>query len=253
MDFRTQESYFESLEVRYNQIQSTHGVEIGLHNAFASLSLVSKSLPSPISNKIRPSTSDELSMILIAMRKIREAIVASNRHDGFAVKAYIWMIRATILLGHMESYLPALLHLLYKIHPIKPLAGPEYHEILGFYVLDLACRQDDLAAAWGIKSRYGLADVRIEPVLKAIIHGNWCRFWSLHDLVNAHQKALMECAGNRMRMHTLKCFGKTYISVERIFIEKSVQRPWEELREEDNLLWHSDRNIVIIRRINRKC
>jgi len=60
----------------------------------------------------------DLSMLMMAMRKLREVIVASKRVDDFSIQVYIFCIRLSILSKHVESYHPAILHLLRIMHAI---------------------------------------------------------------------------------------------------------------------------------------
>ena len=190
-------------------------------------------------------------MILMAMRKLREAIVASARKDTFALRAYAFIIRATILISHMESYHPALLHLLRNIHPVTPLNASEHHEFVGFYILDLSCRQDDLATAYKVVCCYNYKNVRVGAVLKALVHGNWYAFWKVKSLMSGYQQRLLEYGEEGMRQRALDCFGKSYLSVDRIFLERSTQRRWEEL-EKSNMKWQLEADVVTIRQIKKK-
>lgn len=191
-------------------------------------------------------------MILMAMRKLREAIVASTRNDTFALRVYAFMIRATILMKHMESYHPALLHLLRNIHPITPLTASEHHEFLGFYILDLSCRQNDLAAAYKLRCRYNYKNVRVGAVLKALVHGNWCAFWKIKPLMSGHQQRLLEYGEKWMRQRALDCLGKSYLTVDKGFLERSARRRWEELEENNYTNWQLEADVVTIRKIKRK-
>ncbi len=267
LDLKTQETYFSKILERYNQVKSTNRLDNNsLDDAFASLSIDRQSSensktskfmangPNSSNGRNRPSSpiSNEMSIVLMAMRKLREAIVASARKDTFALKVYIFIIRSTIFTGHMESYHPALLHLLYTIHPVVPLAESEYHEFLGYYILDLACRQNDLAAAYHVKCRYLYKDARIEAILRALVHGNWCIFWMLEGLVETHQRRLMQWSGEGMRAHTLNCLGKSYLSVDKEYLEHAARRSWEDLRKEHDLAWQLDEEVITIRKISRK-
>lgn len=188
----------------------------------------------------------------MAMRKIREAIVASARKDTFALQAYAFIIRATILMRHMESYHPALLHLLRNIHPVTPLTAYEHHEFVGLYILDLSCRQNDLATAYKVGCRYSYKNARVGAVLRALVHGNWYAFWKVKKLMSGHQQRLLEYREEWMRRRALDCLGKSYLSVERAFVERSAQRRWEELREKSNVDWQLEADVVTIRQIKRK-
>ena len=194
----------------------------------------------------------ELSMILMAMRKLREAIVASTRKDAFALRAYTFIIRATILMKHMESYHPALLHLLRNIHPVTPLSASEHHDFVGFYILDLSCRQNDLATAYKVGCLYNYKNIRVGAVLKALVHGNWYAFWKVKTLMSVHQQRLLEYGEEWMRQRALDCLGKSYLSVDREFMERSARRQWKELKEKNLVDWQLEADVVTIRRIKRK-
>ena len=255
LDFRTQEDYYSKLVQRYEDFWAGSGKS--LNNALASLSLDEATLDgySHVTSNVSSesnSGSKELSTILMAMRKIREAIVSSARKDTFAMQAYVFIIRATILAKHMESYHPALLHLLHTIHPVTPLTSVEYSEFVGYYILDLACRQNDLAAAYYVKSRYKYKDGQVEAVVKALVHGDWCTFWNKESLVTSHQKRLMEWTQDEMRSRALGCLGKGYLSVDKNYLEKAIHWRWEQLVEERNTGWQLEGDVVIIRRIRGK-
>ena len=191
-------------------------------------------------------------MVLMAMRKVREAIVASARKDNFALRAYALIIRATILMRHMESYHPALLHLLRVLHPATPLTASEHHEFVGLYILDLSCRQNDLAAAYKVGCRYKYKNVKVRTVLKALVHGNWYAFWRVKTLMSDHEQRLLEYSEERMRWRALNCLAKSYLSVDRGFLERSAQRRWEELKERSIMDCQLQADIVIIRKTKGK-
>ena len=196
--------------------------------------------------------SRELSTIIMAMRKIREAIVATGRKDKFAARVYIFIIRATILERHVESYQPALLHLLQKIHPVAPLTADELNEFIGYYVLDLACRQGDMAAAYQIKFIYMLDEKVIDLILKALIHGRWSTFWRIEESMTLHQKRLVGLAVPGVRQHALRCIGKSYLSLDKDTLEVATQRQWRKLKQEDQVEWTLDGEVVIIRKLQKK-
>jgi hypothetical protein len=206
----------------------------------------SRAYPGPSNNP------RELSIILMAMRKLREAIVASARKDLFAVRAYIFIIRATILEEHMESYHPALLHLLYRIHAVTALSDSEYSEFVGYYILDLACRQDDLSAAYEASIRFHYMDVKVNAVLRALVHGDWCAFWRIKDLMTTYQKGLLEWAEEGMRKRALDCLGKSYLTVDKEYLERVVRRSWEELVRSNSTQWQLNGNVITIKNIKRR-
>lgn len=194
----------------------------------------------------------ELSVILLAMRKIREAVVASSRTDLFALRAYIFIIRAAISTNQVESYHPALSHLLYKLHPCSSLSAPEEHEFVGYYILDLSCRQSDLARAFEVRNAYRYRDATVEMVLRALVHGNWLIFWKIEQLADIYQKRLIEYGEDKVRKNALRCLGRSYLSVEKAYVERVAGRDWEKLREQECSGWDLEGETITIRRMKRK-
>lgn len=238
---------------RYTQYCACLSQDDSLIEAFAAISLEKEDVNA---NKISSMTATqpfrELSIIMMAMRKVREAIVASSRTDAFAMKAYLFIIRAAILTRHMESYHPAILHLFTKIHPTSPLSMLEHHEFVGYNILDLACRQNDLAQAYNVRNRTGYRDARVEMILQAIVHGNWCKFWNAHRSADEYQKRLMEWHRDDVRKHVLKCFGRSYLVVDKSYVETAAASSWEHLQNENCLGWELNGEAVTIRRIKVK-
>lgn len=225
---------------------STGGGE-GLEKAFAGLNISSTDnatasgvatttpssdgrpgLPRFISTTERPK---DMPNILLAMRKLREGILGSRRRDQFAQRAYMFIIHACVLTKHWESYQPALLYLLYSIHPRTPLTAPELQEFTGYYILDLACRQYELGDAFSVKLAFRNRDRKVLGILKALVHDDWVRFWRTRRAVDGYQRAIMEFAVENMRMHALKCVGKSYMNADKAFIERAGDARWAELVE----------------------
>ncbi|CAI6339977.1 unnamed protein product [Periconia digitata] len=249
-DFRTQEFYFHKILERYMRLCAINEKQLG--TLFASISqalnhdfLASLHLPTPPTSAATlndprtptaPFTSPpltELSTVLAALRKLREAITASGRKDAFARRAYFFGAHAGILCKDWESYLPALTSLLTVIHrPEAPLSAPDLKEYVGLLILDQACRQGNLALAHETRVKFAYRDRRVEGVLKALVADNWVAFWKLKRAVDGYQRSVMEFAEKEVRLHALKCLGRGYMSVDRRFVEKCADREWAELVKE---------------------
>jgi len=229
-----------------------------LDKQFASLSLNTPSAtptPPPTSHSISappPSRgynpTNELTTIVSALRKLREAITATKRRDHFAQRAYIFNVHAAILCRDWESYAPALNALLHTIQPRTPLPPSELREYVGYLILDQACRQGDLAAAYATKLKYNYKDRRVELVVNAIVNDNWVVFWKMKKAVDGYQRRIMEYAEKNMRLHALKCLGRTYMSAERQYVERCADQKWPQLVA-DGVGWElGEDDKVIIRR-----
>ena len=237
---------------------STGGGE-GLEKAFAELSIRETtllnarktseesrpSLPHRASSTERP---NDMPNILLAMRKIREGILGSRRRDHFAQRAYMFIIHATILTKHWESYQPALLYLLYEIHPRTPLSIPELQEFVGYRILDLACRQYELVDAFAVRVEFNHRDRKVTNVLRSIVNDNWVLFWRTRRAVDGYQRAIMEFAIERTRLHALKCIGRSYMTADKAFVERAGDSSWDELVK-GGVGWHlQDNGSVVIRK-----
>lgn len=256
-----QEAYYGKIVEQYAQLWTPIGRRDLNDRALVSLALSNTNTSNPVPfvpasfNEVQFVQgflkANELSNVMLAMRKIREAIVASSRLDTFARRAYIFIIRAMILTKNIESYHPALTYLLHKLHPCSPMTASEEHEFVGYYILDLACRQGDLAAAYSIRNKYRYKDPRITKLLHALVHNNWCIFWEIQRLVDGYQKRLVELGDKRVTRKVVNCLNMSYLSVEKAYVEKVTGRNWEQLKKQANVVWELNEDMVIIKRAKR--
>ncbi|KAL8793015.1 MAG: hypothetical protein Q9195_004419 [Heterodermia aff. obscurata] len=260
LDFKTQEKYYGNIQERYAQLNSLSDGAEGIHTAFASLALDEHEKTEPDDHSVRTKQrypqclehSKELSIILEAMRKVREGIVASHRVDDFALQVYMFVIRTTILLKHMPSYHPALLYLLHSLHPVNPLATLERDEIIGYYILDLACRQNDLAFAYEVRHQYKHRSRVVGLTLRALVHGEWLMFWKLKASMNVYQQRLMDSADGRIQIIALKALGKSYLKIQLTYLECALKCSWDELTEQDKVGWTLQGQTIVKRRSQNK-
>lgn len=199
-----------------------------------------------------PDNTKPLSNIMMALRKLREGIYATERADDFAIQAYIFNIRLAVLVHHPESYQPAILHLLRFIAIKHPMTSLEIEECAGYLILDAACRRRQLGEAHAIRRDFKVKDKNIFMALHALAHDNWVLFRMIKRHVDQHKKRLLDYAEDDMRLHTLKCFGRTYLNVDLEYLEKVTGRTWDELKEKDGVGWELDGERVTIRRVGAK-
>lgn len=209
-----------------------------------------------------PTDTKALTEVLSALRKLREGIVASKRSDDFAVQAYLFCIRLSVLVKHPESYHPAILHLLQRMTTTTTntttnstvLTTVEHAEVASYLVLDAACRRADLAEAHALRRRHGVRDAKVDSVLRALAHDDWAAFARLRSRVDGHRARLLEWAEPALRRHLLKCFARAYLSVDRGFLERCAGAPWEVLTAEEGVGWELEEGggKVVIRRVRAK-
>jgi len=194
------------------------------------------------------SSHKDLSILIMAMRKLREGIVASKRVDDFSIQVYIFCIRLSILLKHTESYHPAILHLLRRMHTVQPLASTELQEFVGYLVLDLACRQNNLTQAYSVKHSYGLHDPKVDATLRALAHDNYYLFWRVARSVDGYKAKLIEFAEDGIKTQTLKCLGRSYMSIDLASLENLTNSSWSILTKKFSVGWFLEGDKVIVRK-----
>lgn len=275
LDHKNQERYYTKIVERYLSFCSDAGDRDSLLRQFASLSIAKERASSSGTDASLPSTTTastastatastgssssspafpqpntrDLSVVLMALRKLREGIIASKRVDDFATQAYLFNVRTAVLVKHSESYHPAILHLLRTIHPKNPLTSVELREVTGYLVLDAACRRGDLAEAFALRNRYHLRDPKVDSILRALVRDDFIAFGRIRGSVDGHKAKFLEFSEDAMRRHTLKAFGRAFLSVDADFLERATGSSFRELVEKDGVGWHSDGTRVVIRSI----
>lgn len=268
LDHKTQEDYFGKVVERYLGFCAQHAKD--LDSAWASLPTspstdVAQNPPSssmaPV-NQRAPPASSELSKILLSLRKLREALLASasTTSVSFSQRVHIFSIRLSILAQHPPSYFPSLRYLLENLHSSShPLTESEINEFTSYLILDYACRQDDMAAAFDLRARskHGLKSHTVDRALTALMHDNWIMFWKVRNGVDSYMRAVMNPAVDRVRRHALKAVGSAYLDVDIRWILDGCTGDrgnwtWEQLVQTEKLGWIKEGDKIIIKRPKRK-
>jgi hypothetical protein len=229
------------------------GIEDGNNSqSTASANATSTLRPTVTAVQVPSSDTKDLSVVMMALRKLREGIVASKRVDEFAIQAYLFCIRLSILVKHHESYYPAILHVLRVIHPVQSLTSIELNEVVAYLVLDAACRRKDLDEAYILRRRYQLRDSKVDIILDSLAHDNYFSFRRMKRSVDGHKSKLMEYAEDELRRHTLKCFARAYFTVDLEYLESCTGSDWAELKANDDVGWDIEDKKVVIRTVKRR-
>ena len=206
-----------------------------------------------------PSPSSELTIILLALRKLREALLATSAtavSPLFSQRVHVFSIRLAILALDWESYFPSLLHLLSASNtPQDQLPSNEVTEMTTYLLLDMACRQGEYAYAYallaGSKSRHDFQNRNVNDVLDAVVTRNWIKFWRVRRRVDGYERALMQWAVADMRRDALKAIGRTYMTCDLNWVlhcASGGEMSWEELVKKENVGWIRDGDKVIVRK-----
>ncbi|KAK0666478.1 hypothetical protein QBC41DRAFT_366845 [Cercophora samala] len=198
--------------------------------------------------------SGSLPSILSALRKLREALVATQRRDPFTIQVYLFAIRLGILARSFESYYPALLYLLRSVHPFSNLTSVELAECVSYLVLDTACRRQDLAGAFKLRKEYRLNDKKVDGVLRALVGDNYVLWRRVKRGVDGYRVKLMEFADGEVKRRTLMAMGRAYLSLPKEFLEGQMEESWEGLRSRYGVGWElggEKGEKVVIRKVGR--
>ncbi|KIW28990.1 uncharacterized protein PV07_04841 [Cladophialophora immunda] len=290
LDLKTQESYYHKIVARYMQFCARHSKD--LDSAFASLNLdegqppaldssrkpTGKSTnpqPAPAqtpsqqdfmapnntqaTNAALPLPASELSIILLALRKLREGLLASSTSAPspvFSQRVHVFNIRVAVLALHPEGYHPSLLHLLSVLHtPEYPLPRSELVEMTAYLILDTAIRQRDLYQAYALRYnsriRFGFKSRDVDGVLKSLVMGDWVTFWRVRQKVDGYVRAILHWHLETQRKMVLKAIGRAYYACDVNWILQSAtggQLSWNELVNVEDVGWMREGDKVVIRK-----
>ncbi|KIW12196.1 hypothetical protein PV08_09472 [Exophiala spinifera] len=290
LDTKAQESFYNKIVARYMQFCTNHSKD--LDNAFASLSLEdNKSAlsgearqPSPGHSHRRvvsarpeseappgtqevnpptPSPSGELSTILLALRKLREGLLATSTSAPspvFSQRVHVFNIRTAILAFHPPGYYPSLLHLLFVLHtPTYPLPKSELIEMTTYLILDTAIRQNDLGQAFALRYnsrvKFGFKSRVVDSILRAVVMGDWITFWRVRQKVDGYVRAILHWHIEAQRKLALKAIGRTYLACDIKYILQSTgggEVSWEDLVQMEDVGWERDGDKAVIRKPKAK-
>ncbi|GAO47668.1 hypothetical protein SAICODRAFT_28060 [Saitoella complicata NRRL Y-17804] len=177
--------------------------------------------------------------ILADLRKLREGILASHRHDAFALTIYEANVRLAVLAGKAEHCLPALRGLVFGLG--REGRG-EFEEM---YLLHLVCSfefQEFYSTTAQLKLRKTLAN----HLAHALIHSNYISYWRLYTAANPYQRAIMRRAEPRMRERCLDVVGKVYYTVDVQDLGRWTNEAWR------GKGWREEGGKAVVREVRRK-
>ncbi|KLU88877.1 hypothetical protein MAPG_07858 [Magnaporthiopsis poae ATCC 64411] len=305
LDFKTQNQYYTEIVKRYLAFCSDAGGRDSLLAQFAALSVEPSatsgaaaaaatgsssssggssiySLPQPTTATIAAATADsstggakskDLTVIMMALRKLREAIVASKRADDFAVQTYLFCIRLAVLVKQPESYHSAIQHLLRRINnrpqqqqqsqqqqeqllsPTSPDSQHQHHGHNHSRHQQQQQKSRRLGRTSVVLSHAGHWRGSQDPITmrRELKRDNSTVVPPSGNKFFGHKARLMEFAEPSMRRHALLCLGRSYLSVDCSFLERCAGgRAWADLQKHDAVGWERDGQRVVIRRIKAK-
>ena len=70
-------------------------------------------------------------------------------------------------------------------------------------------------------------------------------------VVDGYQRRMLGWAEEGIRKHALKCVGRSYLRVDKGYVEKCAGRGWEDLVK-DGVGWERDGEWVVVRKVRGK-
>ncbi|KAL1958275.1 hypothetical protein VTO42DRAFT_4783 [Malbranchea cinnamomea] len=289
LDVKAQEAYYDTIVARYTRFCTTRPSE-GAFRLLPRISPNASTSNPPIAPAPNPpadspatqkpahrvlknpknstphvkSAEQELTTILLALRKLREAILATKDRTpvSFAQRVHILCIRVGILSEHPPTFYPPLKRLLTELDTeANPLSHATLQEFTSYMILDTACRREDFGEAYLLRekarARFCYRSHLVDDILSSIINENWVLFWEARKAADAYTKVFVDWAAPWIRRRTLKSIAASYITVDLRFIIKCCTgeedgMTWEELVELEGLGWRLEGDKVIIKKIKPK-
>ena len=198
-------------------------------------------------------SSSEMAIILLALRKLREALLASGAMETmteFCQRVYVFNVRVAVLAFHPSSYHPSLMYLLSSLHTTRhPLPTSELAEMTTYSILDLACRQEDLASAFALRARscerFGYANTNLDRILASLVTNNWLLFWKVRRKVDGYVRAILYWKIPTVRKTALKMIARSYMTCDLDWIMLCAtghEMTWMELVKSENVGWIRENN-----------
>ena len=220
--------------------------------------------PSGATPPSSPAPEAELPKILLALRKLREGLLATSHQPTFSPvfsqRVHIFGIQVGILARYPPTYYHSLLYLLFTLHkPKHPLAQPELAEMTTYLILDMACRQNNVAGAYALRARsrrqFKYESRVVDSVLAALVRDNWVEFWRARRTIDGYMRAVVDWAIDGVRRQSLKCLGRAYLGCDVDWVLESAtggSMLWEELVRKESVGWIREGDRVTIRKIKAK-
>lgn len=216
-------------------------------------------LSSNTNERVTSKSAEELSMILTALRKLREGILATSSTAAspmFSQRVHIFNIRLAILALHPESYHASLRYLLSKLHSRDhPLPQSELREMTSYLILDTALRLGDLNEAYRMRVRaraaFNFVNRDVDQILRAVVSNDWPLFWRMRSKVDGYMRGIMYYQLEAIRKTTLKVIARSYLKCDIKWIVRSAtgdEMDWDELVVQEDIGWLRDGDIAIVRK-----
>lgn len=136
--------------------------------------------------------------------------------DEFAKSVFLFSIRVSTRVGHYQTYIPSITHLLKKP---EVLNKEELNEVTNFYCLHLSHFNNDDQLALEALMRYGKGDLRLRQVLESWRTQDYKRWFDLyHSEKEYSKKKLMSFGEKKMILYAINCIENSYRQLPKSYV-----------------------------------
>lgn len=217
--------------------------------------LINKSGILPLSlntSDLEPSTIDST---LTNLRKLREALL-HEKTDQFSKKVFLFSIRVAVNIGHYQTYVPSIMHLLHPNNSLL-LSDLEKQEISTLLVLHIAHFNHENSKALHLYFKYiNKAEIKTLQILKSWINGDYYDWILFYNSETDNGKAsIMKFGLDHMVSHMVKSITKSYFTFNLQDFEAHYLpngSSYTELCEKYKTNWKLDHSSIVVRERNAR-
>lgn len=191
--------------------------------------------------------------ILTSLRKLREALLY-KQPDEFSKKVFLFSVRVSSSVGHYQTYVPTINHLLSHASLLSP---SEHRELATLLVLHVShCnKQNAKALELFFEHLDTVKDARILATLRSFITGDYYTWLDIYNSETGHSIfAIMTFGLLHMMSHMVKCVSALYFSVSEAeirakFLPRGIDI--ETFQKRYSSGWRVDEGMVVVRERRR--
>ncbi|KAG7801156.1 hypothetical protein KL944_003563 [Ogataea haglerorum] len=246
-----------------DQIRGSKNAEFGLISRGEDLRLqqsesARKDLLTKIQSNIRSNAKAD--SVLMDFRKLRESLL-SQPHTEFAKDVFVSSIRYSASIGHHQSYVPSIVHLMEAEKKSQLMSSTEKEQVLLILALhkahyngefesvfELLLQNFDISLDFG-KPASCVPEAAFFATYALMIKDFylWTRQYSYLSK-NACYKSVMDLRLKAFRQTEVDTLRRSYFMLRKEVLLGFLNTSWEELCKEHSVEWTLDNDTVTIRR-----
>lgn len=191
----------------------------------------------------RPDSSKAtIESILMSLRKLREATLAAP--DMFSKYIYLLSVKAALIAGQYQTYLPALRHLM-ALEDKKLLSKHETQLVYDIYVIHMANQRERQE----VSSHIHLASPTAQAAALAFLTGNYFRWINTFKSEKNPWRYLVMAQGHQSVVkQALEAISKSYMTMKVSSLEALTASSWPDLLNYGCTFTRENDTIIIRRR-----